>query len=123
MFLRTTSSAWDVIGVCAQGNPASDEAGGGLARPVPSGERGRVPAGGWAAVYLRARWAAHGHVSLQVPPHAPDPYVQGDWPIEPARVACIGPWLAIFPYLLPAGTNRQLESDNRPFDLSATSHP
>lgn len=60
-----------------QGNPAADEAGGGLSRAVPPGQRGRLPAGGRAAVHLRPRGPADGHVPLQVPPHAPDSHVQG----------------------------------------------
>lgn len=60
-----------------QGNPSSDEAGGGLARAVPPGQRRRLPASGRPAVRLRPRGAAHRHVPLQVPPDAPDPDVQG----------------------------------------------
>lgn len=60
-----------------QGNPQADEAGGRLTRAVPAGQRRRLPARGRPAVHLRARGAADGHVPLQVPPHAPDPHVQG----------------------------------------------
>lgn len=58
-------------------DPASDQAAGGLARPVPPGQRGRLPAGGRAAVHPVPRGPADRHVPLQVQADAADPDVQG----------------------------------------------